>query len=239
MSEKLTPNLEVFEDEAALGQGAAERFVKWGRQSIGKNGLFRAALSGGRGPRGMFRALTKMQDSLDWSKVELYWVDERWVPWSDPESSYADTHKLWLDGLPKGPKAFPMWQQGLSPELGANAYEALLKKNFGSNLPVFDLCLLGMGPDGHTASLFPGQAALEEKNRLCIPARRPKDGEERITLTLPVLNASDQVAFILSGMEKKDLLKAVLEGKSEVPASKIRPSSGKLLWLADRSAGGN
>ncbi len=230
--------IEIFEDETALGQGAADRFVAWGRAALEKKGLFRAALSGGRGPRGMFRALAKMPQALDWSKVEIYWVDERWVPWSDPDSSYADTKKLWFDAMETKPEIFPMWLENKGPEEGALAYEALLKKNFASNVPAFDLCLLGMGPDGHTASLFPGQPSLKEEKRLCIAAKRPQDGQERITLTLPVFNAASQVAFLLSGAEKKDLLKAVREGRSDVPASLIRPKSGNLVWLADKAAAG-
>jgi 6-phosphogluconolactonase len=173
---------------------------------------------------------------LDWSKVELYWVDERWVAWDNTDSNYGEAQRLWLAGRTKGPLCFPMYNAALEPEAAADAYAALLARRFGAVPPVFDLILLGMGPDGHTASLFPGQASLDEIRRLCLAVQQPTSGQVRLTLTFPVLNAARRCVFLLSGAEKAALLAQVLQGKAVVPAARVAPVHGDLLWLADAAA---
>ncbi|HTB23625.1 MAG TPA: 6-phosphogluconolactonase [bacterium] len=230
------PELKVYPTESAQAQAAAELFLSWGRDAIAARGRFRVALSGGRGPRGLFQALAQRPQALDWGKVELYWVDERWVDWGSPESNYGEARRLWLAALEPGPRCFPLFDASLEPEAAALAYEKLLTENFAAALPVFDLMLLGMGPDGHTASLFPGQASLDETRRLCLAVRHPASGQERLTLTLPVLNASRRCVFLLSGAEKAALMAQVLAGRAQVPAARVRPPQGELLWLSDAAA---
>jgi len=230
------PELKTFDTEAALAQAAADLFIALGKEAIAARGRFRAALSGGRGPRGLFVNLSHRPKDLDWSRVELYWVDERWVPFIESDSNYGECQRLWLDGLAPGPLRFPMYDRGLQPDTAAHAYEERLVKNFGAALPVFDLALMGMGPDGHTASLFPGQPSLEERERLCLAVRHYQTGQQRITLTLPVINASRRCVFLLSGADKAGLLAEVLAGKADVPAARVHPSQGEALWLADAAA---
>jgi 6-phosphogluconolactonase len=230
------PDLKVFPTEAAQAAAAADLLVAWGAEAIRVHGRFRVALSGGRGPRGLFLALAKRPKALDWSKVELYWVDERWVPWTSPESNYGEANRLWLASMAQGPACFPMFNGALDAAAAARAYEIILSQRFGQVPPVFDLVLLGMGPDGHTASLFPGQASLDETRRLCLAVLQPATGQERLTLTLPVLTAARRCVFILSGAEKAELLAQVLAGTANVPAARVIPTHGELLWLADAGA---
>jgi len=227
--------LNIYPTQSAQAQAAADLFIACGIESIRERGGFRAALSGGRGPRGLFKNLAGRAASMDWGKVELYWVDERWVPWSDADSNYGEAGRIWLDGWATRPSCFPMYGEGLGLENAARAYEELLVGNFGCKLPVFDLVLLGMGQDGHTASLFPGHASLDETARLCLGVRQPATGQERLTLTLPVLNAARRRVFMLGGGEKAALLAEILAGgRSDLPAARVRRQD--TLWLADQDA---
>jgi 6-phosphogluconolactonase len=230
------PKLESFPTETALAEAAAAFFTALGRHAIRERGVYRAALSGGRGPRGMFRVLAGLPKALDWSKVELYWVDERWVDVESPESNYGEAGRMWLDRLRPAPARFPMYDPNRDPEAAAKAYAQLLKKRFNAELPVLDLALLGMGQDGHTASLFPGQPSLKETGRLCLAVRQPATGQQRLTLTYPVLKASRRCAFIVQGSEKADLLGRVLAGRVQVPAAQVSQAEGEVLWMADAEA---
>lgn len=230
------PTLRRFPGPGALAQAAAELLVGCAKEAIAERGVFRAALSGGHDPRGMFSLLAANPPALDWSRVELYWVDERWVPVADPESNYGEAGRLWLDGLAQGPARFPMYDGAVEAPAGAEAYARLLRERFASPKPVFDLALMGMGPDGHTASLFPGAAELEESQRLCLALRHPASGQWRVTLTLPVINAARRVAFLVDGAEKAGLLAGVLDGSAKVPAARVRPLPGELLWMVDAAA---
>jgi 6-phosphogluconolactonase len=229
--------LRVGQDDAALARLAADYFVEQGREALAKRGRFNAALSGGRGPQGLFRALASRPGDLDWTKVTLYWVDERYVPFKDSDSNFGTACRLWLDGLKNGPRLRPMYREGVDVETAARDYAAQLRSELGPGTPVLDLCLLGMGPDGHTASLFPGQPSLSESSRLCLAVKHPSSGQDRLTLTYPVLNASRNVAFIAQGAEKAGLIAQVLanHGLSDVPAARVRPASPP-IWFVDRAA---
>ena len=232
--------LKVCADEAEQAAVCADLFIDSGRQALGARGAYKVALSGGRGPRGLYRALEARRGDLDWGRVELYWVDERWVEPQSPESNYGEARRLWLDAwtASAGPVCHPMFRADLEPEAAADAYSALLSARVGRPWPVFDLALLGMGPDGHTASLFPGQPSLDERLRACLAVRQPASGQQRLTLTLPALNAARRCVFVLAGAEKAALLKRVLAGESDVPAARVRPAAGAPLWVADAAAAG-
>jgi 6-phosphogluconolactonase len=230
------PTVNVFPTEAALAEAAADLFVQAGAEALAQRGSYRVALSGGRGPQGMFAALAERPRALDWAKVELYWADERWVEAGDSQSNFGEARRRWLDHWAAGPRCFPMVGAALTPAAAAAAYAALLMGRFGAELPAFDLVLLGMGPDGHTASLFPGQASLDERQRLCLAVTQPATGQARLTLTLPVLNAARRCAFLLGGAEKAGLLARVLAGQSDVPAARVHPAAGEPLWLTDAAA---
>ncbi|MGH7441224.1 MAG: 6-phosphogluconolactonase, partial [bacterium] len=137
------PNLTIFDDEAALAGAAADHFISKAQEALAARGRFRAALSGGRGPRGLFQVLAQKTGALDWRKVELYWVDERWVDWKSADSNYGEAGRLWLDGLKAGPGCFPMYRGPGDPNEAAELYETLLARRLASKPPVFDLVLLG------------------------------------------------------------------------------------------------
>lgn len=228
----------TFPDPESLAQAFAAQFVAWAHESFERFGRFRVAISGGRGVRAEFAALAQRGQELDWSRVEVYWVDERWVPWTDGESNSGEAERLWLDKLPKKPKIFPMWSKDTTPEAGALAYEALLAKAMKPGLPFFDLCILGMGPDGHTASLFPGAASLKEEKRAVIAVQQPGTGQWRTTLTLPAINASLRCVVVMTGEEKAAGLKGVLAGDPGLPLSHVRPVYTNLEFFVDQAAAG-
>jgi len=173
----------------------------------------------------------------------FFWGDERHVPPIDPESNYRMAEEAMLSKVPVPPgNVFRIKTENPEAAAAAEDYEKAIRKFFGlepGQFPRFDLILLGMGPDGHTASLFPGTTALQEKSRLVVANWVEKMKTHRITLTLPVLNAARCVTFLVSGTDKAPALKAVLEENvpaEQYPAKLIKPSDGKLIWLIDRAA---
>jgi 6-phosphogluconolactonase len=227
----------ISETEESLASAAAQRFIQLASQSIKKTGKFTVALSGGRGPQGMFRELLKRSESVDWRVIEIFWVDERWIGFEDEQSNCGNARRLLLDALSPPPtKIFPMFIPGESPEKAAEVYERRLRGRFGAEGPFFDLCLLGMGADGHTASLFPKQEAALEQNHLCLAVKHPETGQERLTLTLPVINACRHVLFLLSGAEKSATLSAVLRGEATFPAALVKPKFNDLEWMVSQDA---
>lgn len=226
----------VHPDPETLAQAFAAQFLTWAHESLERFGRFRIAISGGRGVKHLFEALSQHGQELDWSRVEVYWVDERWVPWTDPESNSGEAERLWLDQLPKKPKIYPMWAKETTPQAGALAYEALLAQRFKPGLPFFDLCILGVGPDGHTASLFPGAAPMKEEKRAVIAVQHPESGQWRTTLTLPAINSSLRCVVLLDGKEKAAALKGVLAGDPALPLSHVRPIYTQLVFFVDQSA---
>ena len=233
------PKLHSFPDPQALADAFALRFIAWGRESIAKRGRFRVALSGGHTVRIEFEAIAKLASQLDWSKVDFFWVDERWVPLESPESNAGEAMRIWLDKLPLKPglQIHPMYNGG-EPAAGVTAYEILLMKAFPLGLPFFDLCILGMGPDGHTASLFPGAPALQESQRAVIAVQHPVTGQWRGTLTLASINSSLGCAVLLAGKEKAAALKGVLAGDPALPLSHVRPVYTSLEFFVDQAAQG-
>jgi 6-phosphogluconolactonase len=227
--------LRVGQDDADLARLAADFFIEQGKEALARRGGFNAALSGGRGPQGLFRALAGRPGALDWAKVTLYWVDERYVPFKDTDSNFGTACRLWLDHLSSGPRLRPMYREGLDVATAAREYAAQLRSELGPGTPVLDLCLLGMGPDGHTASLFPGQPSLSESSRLCLAVKQPSSGQDRLTLSFPVINASRRVAFIAQGAEKAGLISQVLSGHSDVPAARVR-AAHPAIWFLDQAA---
>ena len=232
--------IEVVPDAAALAQAAADLFARVTTEAVAARGRTAVALSGGSTPRQMGELLASShRDRVPWDRLEVFWGDERWVPESSPESNAGVAKRTFLDRVPIPPRrvhAFPT--VGLEPDAAAAAYEDTLRSVLGSH-PRFDLVLLGIGDDGHTASLFPGTAALRERTALAVANHVPKLDATRLTLTVPVLNAGGEVVFLVGGAGKAGTLAAVLKGPDrpdELPAQLIRPTSGRLLWLVDRDA---
>ena len=240
--------LYVLEDAAAVAREGARRFVNAAGRAVEASRMMRAALSGGSTPLGMYRLLASdetFRHSVHWPSVEFFWGDERFVPDDHADSNYRAAREAMLSPLGIDPRqihAIPT--DGENAAEAATSYEEQLEGLFGiarPALPRFDLVLLGLGADGHTASLFPGTIP-EGTDRLAVATRSPAGGAERITLTPSVLNAGREILFLVAGEEKAGALEGAMRAEDPdpaVPTSLIRPAKGKITWLADRSAAAN
>ncbi len=234
----------VFADAEALAVAAAETFVRVTGDAIAARDGAAVALSGGSTPRRMGELLAEapFRDRVAWDRLEVFWGDERWVLETSPESNAGVARRTFLDRVPIPPdQIHPMPTVGLEADEAAAAYAETLRTLLGgtNGMPRFDLILLGMGDDGHTASLFPGTAAIRERTALVVAHHVPKLGALRLTMTPAVLNAGREVVFLVSGAAKAERLAEVLEGPErpdELPAQVVRPAEGRLTWLVDRDA---
>lgn len=244
---KKTTEVKIFPGSAELTQAAAEEFVRIGSKATAKRGRFAVALSGGSTPRPLYSMLGSESFALliDWPRAHLFWSDERCVPTEDPRSNYHMTHETLLKTVPRLPENIHRIRGENDPESSATEYENDLRNLFGTpdadGRPGtgFDLVLLGMGEDGHTASLFPGSALIREKRRWVAADYVESLSMWRITLTPVVINASENVLFLVSGAAKARAVRDVLEGPFQpeaLPAQSIKPSGGRLTWLMDESA---
>jgi len=227
-----------------LFEAAAEEVARTANRAAAERGRFTLALAGGSTPKSLYTLLaTNARTSLPWERTFFFWSDERHVPPTDPDSNYRMAQEAMLSKVPV-PASNVLRVPAEMPDAAAaaEAYEQTLRRFFAlqsEQVPRFDLILLGMGPDGHTASLFPETAALREKSRLVVANWVEKLKTSRITFTLPLLNAANSVAFLVSGTDKAPALKAVLESDNpgeQYPARLVRPTDGKLLWFVDRAA---
>jgi len=237
----------VLPSPTALAEAAADRIVAAARNAIRRRGRCMLALSGGSAPRLVYPLLASRPrvDAVDWSRVEFFWGDERAVPPDSPDSNFGLARTLLLDHLPGVGPEFVHRMPADAPDLDAAAvqYEAELRRTFGmkpstSERPRFDLIWLGMGPDGHTASLFPGASTLAERQRLVIRATAPPTSPvaARMTFTLPLINAARTALFVVAGADKAASLRSVRSGSRGLPAARVRARS--TLWLVDAPAAG-
>jgi 6-phosphogluconolactonase len=224
---------------AAEGAGV---FVAAAKEAIRARGVFHVALSGGSTPRSLHELLARepLRRKVDWKRVRFFWGDERCVPPDSDRSNYRMARETLLEPL-RIPAEHVFRMSGEEePRAAAALYEEVLALELGAEWPVFDLIFLGLGPDGHTLSLFPGTRALEERSRKIVANYVPKFREWRLTLTYPVVNAARQVAFLAVGEAKRDPAARILgrkPGYRELPASGVHPRGGQLLWLLDQEAG--
>lgn len=229
----------IFPNGAALAEAAALRFLELAQAAITERGRFTAALSGGSTPKALYTLLAdRYPGKLDWSKVHLFWGDERYVPLTDPLSCYKMAEETGILGL--GAPAHP-WPVHLGHAEAADSFAADLDAFFGGT-PVFDLVLLGMGPDGHCASLFPGTSAPAERSRTTLALEQHnKEVPLRLTLTLPVITGARTILFLVTGADKRAVLHDVVERPLEVadqyPAALVH-QSGKAHWFVDQAAWG-
>jgi 6-phosphogluconolactonase len=236
------PEIRIVNTQADLFQTAAQEFVTQANQAIAARGKFTVALSGGSTPKGLFSLLaTGSIPSIPWDKIFFFWSDERHVPPNDPESNYRMANEAMLSKVPVPPgNIFRIQAEEQDAAVAASQYEQAIAKFFAlkpGEFPRFDLIYLGIGPDGHTASLFPGSAGLEENVRLVISNWVEKFKTNRITFTYPVLNSAACVTFLVSGPDKASILHEVLENpQSGLPCQRVRPTNGRLIWLLDRPA---
>jgi 6-phosphogluconolactonase len=240
--------IRILPDKEAIFRAAADEFVRLAKESSAARGRFTVALSGGSTPRGLYELLTTptYKSQVDWSKVEFFWGDERSVPPDNKDSNYRMAHEALLSKLPIGEKQVHRLQAERSDrDQAARDYENDIAKVFGVSpagpMPAFDLILLGMGPCGHTASLFPHTTALKETKRWVVVNHVAKFNTDRVTFTAPLINRATHVTFMAAGADKTAALFEVLEGppnSDEYPSQLIKPE-GELLWLIDKSAAAN
>ena len=237
-----TRTIEVLASATDLFHAAAEEFVRTGRAAIGAQGRFSVALSGGSTPKALYSLLAGNYASFPWNRTFLFFGDERHVPPTDTESNYRMVHESLLTKITiPSENVFRVPAEIPDADAAASEYEAQLRKFFDlkrGEFPRFDLILLGLGPDGHTASLFPDSKALEETSRLVVANWVAKFNTHRITFTFPVLNQAADVMFMASGADKADMVHQVLETKPTppFPSQRVQPSNGKLLWMLDEAA---
>jgi 6-phosphogluconolactonase len=233
----------VYPDLTALSRAAVEEILGIVMESVIARGRCAIALAGGHTPERMY-ALWAADYSAQtpWDKVHLFWGDERFVPQIDPLSNYRMARETLISRVPIPPaNVHPVPTNFSQPQQAADAYETELRKFFGSAPPALDVQLLGLGGEGHTASLFPGSSALEEKQRWVAAVHVPAEPPDRLTLTPVVLNCGRNTFFLVAGENKRGIL-AALRGEpdsriNEYPAARIRPS-GQVLWFLDQAAAG-
>jgi 6-phosphogluconolactonase len=237
------PEIRVFPTPQALFDGAAAEFAARAAAAVQKNGRFTVALSGGSTPKALYSELAgESFRALPWNKIFFFWGDERHVPPDHRDSNYRMTYQSMLSKLPvPQDNIFRIKAEGEDAGAVAADYEQTLRTFFRLEkgcFPRFDLILLGLGPDGHTASLFPGTAALKESQRLVVANRVDAMDADRLTFTFPVLNHAACDMFLISGAEKAERVHEILDEGQNFPAAQVRPADGALLWMLDRAAAG-
>jgi 6-phosphogluconolactonase len=251
------PEVLVFEDKNKLSRAAADLFVETATVAVKKTGRFSVLLAGGGTPRSLYQLLATEPyvGRMPWSATHLFWGDERFVPPEHEESNHGMVRKALIGQVPLPPENVHPVPTVDYPDVYsvADAYDSGMRREFTKyendnkskigNFPRFDLVLLGMGADGHTASLFPGcETALREYSRLAVAVEAPTGYEtaERVTVTLPVLNRASAVLFMAAGSEKRQVLDAVLNdpgtARMKYPAAMVRPENGRLIWYLDSEA---
>jgi 6-phosphogluconolactonase len=246
MPRPVTVTYRVSSTPAEVASAAARYFTDEVKAAVQARGLARVAISGGTTPKAMFALLADpahpFLKEVPWDKLDLYWVDERCVPPDHPDSNYRMTKEQLLSKVPLPSDRVHRMEGELPPEEAAARYEATIRNGFkleGAETPTFDLVLLGMGDDGHTASLFPHTQALDDMTHLVVANHVPQKETWRITLTWPVINQGREVAFLIEGAGKTQVLHDVLLGPYQpetYPSQLIRPASGELEMLLDAAA---
>lgn len=231
--------VKVVEDKSAVITALCTLIEKTSEESIQSHGSFNIGLSGGSLVTFLVTGLPKI--TADFSKWKLFFCDERLVPVNDPDSTFGVYKKQLLDtkAVDLTEDQFVTAKQGVTAEEAAREYELDIKKIVpGASLPQFDLLLLGMGPDGHTCSLFPGHELLKESSKwVASITDSPKPPPSRITLTFPVINNAKVCAFAVAGKEKANMIKRIHVDKEDLPATRVQPTSGELYWIMDKEAG--
>ena len=236
------PRVRVFDTAEAVAQAAAERIAELARESVEARGGFRIALSGGSTPRRVYELLAggELRDAVDWPNVHVFFGDERMVPPDHAESNYRMANESLLSRVPIPARNIHRIEGVSDAAANASDYESDMRSLFGdAEWPRLDLVLLGMGDDGHTASLFPGTTALEERRAWVAANWVEKLGAWRVTLTAPAINAARHVLFLVSGAGKAARLREVLNGERDptrLPSQMIRPDDGTLEWFIDQAA---
>ena len=229
----------TYRDPDELGRMAAEEII---RLTTGADQRFSIALSGGNTPKRLYELLaTEYRDRIDWQRIHLFWGDERYVPHDDPQSNFRMARESLLSHVPVPlQNIYPVPTHFLHPENAARAYEGALRNYFSGSAPQFDLLLLGIGADGHTASLFPGTQALNEQERWVVPVEAPPPftPPQRLSFTFPLINQAKNIFFLVSGSDKRDVMQRMLQNpesaRTKYPAAMVSPA-GKVTWLTEKA----
>jgi 6-phosphogluconolactonase len=238
---KMIGRIEVLPNPLSLAHHVADWMTA---AALAAPGPFRVSLSGGSTPKTLYGLLAsdEFRGRFPWQRVSWYWGDERFVPHDHPESNYRMTREAMLDEAPVPPENIHPVPADGTPDEAALRYEHTLQAAYRATVldparPLFDITLLGLGPDGHTASLLPGETVLEERKRwvAAVSHGRP---EVRITMTYPVIESSRHVAFLVAGQEKAAIFSAIRAGDSQVPAARVKPV-GEIVWFVDQAAAGH
>ena len=234
----------IFADPEITCAALADSFTEVARQCLAGCHRFSVALSGGQTPRRLYEILAEAyRDQLPWPKLHFFFGDDRFVPHDDPDSNYKMAKEALLDHVPVPPgNIHPMPTFFQDSEEAAADYEATMKEYFHYQWPRIDLALQGLGPEGHTASLFPHSPALTERDRWVMAVEAPVAPTRRLTLTLPVLNHASRVWFLVTGADKAEAVTRALSDDTdpeEFPAAGVRPHEGELLWWLDDEAAGS
>ncbi|HEY6466531.1 MAG TPA: 6-phosphogluconolactonase [Candidatus Acidoferrales bacterium] len=235
----------VFADIGALSKAALDEVFRVAKEAVATHGRCAISLSGGHTPERMFGlwAQDAYKGAFPWERVHFFWGDDRYVRYSDPLSNYGMAKKLLFDKLPANTPVHvhPMPTENADPDQAAKTYAAELRKFFGTEPPAFDVQLLGLGGEGHTASLFPNNPALAEEEAWVLPVTVPATPPHRLTMTYPVINQARNTYFLVAGESKREILRAIAAepdtGLSQYPAARVRPA-GPLIWMLDRAAAG-
>jgi len=237
----MNKNIHAYPNKEKLVAATTERIADCMEQSIQKNGLCNMALSGGKTPGGIFSLLASnpYRDRLDWSRLHIFWGDERMVPPEHQDSNFRLVRETLLDHIKMPDENVHRMRGEIAPEEAAAEYAELLHDHFKDSPPCFDLMLLGLGEDGHTASLFPETDAVEECEKHAVAVFVPKLDAWRVTLTLPVLNAARKILFLVSGKSKSKMVQRIMSNKQpakEIPATMVNPQNGEIHWMMDSEA---
>ena len=248
----MTTTIQILPDINTLSRHAASIFLNLSKTSIASQGKFTVAISGGSTPRRLYSLLASEQyrDKVMWNRVHFFWTDERCVPKDSEESNFKTAFDALFSKIPLPAQNIHRIKGELPPEKAAEDYANDIRKFFGKSEVIFNLVILGIGEDGHTASLFPGSKALEETKRLAVPVypvrnnfsngvNMKKNKINRVTLTLPVLNNAAQTLFLAAGRSKADIILKVLGNRDKsYPAGLINPVHGTVQWLLDKDVAG-
>lgn len=241
MAESVDANIEIYADLQKTSEALAARIATLVREKFARGETFSLALSGGSTPQTLYSILaTEYRDSLPWDDVHIFWSDERYVPPDDEKSNFRMARRVLLDHLPIAEdNVHPVPTETMDPMSSSHAYEDELRGHFEAATPRFDLILLGMGADGHTASLFPHSEVLREKQRLVMPVRADAEPKRRLTFTFPLINNARHVYVLVTGQHKAGAVKEVLENEPDVedcPIAGVDPEQGSLVWWLDSDA---
>ena len=236
----MKPTVRIFKDAVELSRAAADLFVTLAVQSIRERGRFLVALSGGSTPMALYRLLAR--EPIDWTRIHVFWGDERLVPPEDAENSYGQAREALLKHIPIPTENIHRVASELDPVAAARDYASILREFAAPPLdwPRFDLVLLGLGEDGHTASLFPGSPVDATEPVIAVTAQYQGRPARRVTLTPLVFNAARQVIFLVTGANKAVTLRGVFDdynSSEQIPAKRIQPADGQVTWLVDKAAG--